>query len=237
MGNSCESSNYLIEPNYHFIETNANYDRLNKIIEHISDYNDPDQSKLLSAIQNCRINQLPHNINEEETSSNFSIKHGQVINDEDKVDINLSYISALDKTFTSRFNESSIFVDRSQSRKISKKISPIEQKKRKTVMNHLSNNNMFSKLELAKLQAKNQNLNDESVKSNKKKKKQLSVIKLLNTYKSNPDLIKNSISIREEENILEKNNNLEVTNVDNISVLGTKITPKTNEQKEITDAI
>ena len=50
MGNSCESSNYLIEPNYHFIETNANYDRLNKIIEHISDYNDPDQSKLLSAI-------------------------------------------------------------------------------------------------------------------------------------------------------------------------------------------
>ena len=126
MGNSCESSNSLIEPNYHFIETNANYDRLNKIIEHISDYNDPDQSKLLSAIQNCRINQLPHNINEEETSSNFSIKHGQVINDEDKVDINLSYISALDKTFTSRFNESSIFVDRSQSRKISKKISPIE---------------------------------------------------------------------------------------------------------------
>ena len=81
----------------------------------------------------------------------------------------------MDKTFTSRFNESSIFVDRSQSRKISKKISPIEQKKRKTVMNHLSNNNMFSKLELAKLQAKNQNLNDESVKSNKKKNKQLSL--------------------------------------------------------------
>ena len=233
MGNSCESSNYLIEPNYHFIETNANYDRLNKIIEHISDYNDPDQSKLLSAIQNCRINQLPHNINEEETSSNFSIKHGQVINDEDKVDINLSYISALDKTFTSRFNESSIFVDRSQSRKISKKISPIEQNKRKTVMNHLSNNNLFSKLELAKLQAKNQNLNDESVKSNKKKKKQLSVIKLLNTYKSNPDLIKNSISIREEENILEKNNNLEVTNVENISVFATQIAKKKNEEKEI----
>ena len=232
MGNSCDNSNYLIEPNYHFIETNANYDRLNKIIEHISNYNETDKSKILSAIQNCRINQLPHN-NEQDTSSNFSIKHGKVINDEDKVDINLSYISALDKTFTSRFNESSIFVDRSQSRKISKKISPIDQKKRKTVMNHLSNNNMFSKLELAKLQAKKQNLDDESVKSNKKKKKKLGVIKLLNTYKSNPNMLKTSISIKEKEDLIEKNKNLEVTNAENISVFATQIAKKKNEDKEI----
>ena len=190
MGNSCESSNYIIEPNYHFIETNTNYDKLNKTIERISNYNDPDQSKLLSAIQKCKINQLPYNKDEQETSSHFSIEHGKVINDEDKFDIDLSYISALDKTLTSRFNESSIFVDRSQSRKISKKISPIPQKKRKTMGNHLSNNNTLSKLALAKLQAKNQNFDDESVKSNKKRKKNLGVIKLLNTHKSNPDIPK-----------------------------------------------
>ena len=231
MGNSCETTNSIIEPNYHFIETNTNYDKLNKIIEKISNYDNPSQSKLSNAIQKCKINQLPHTNTDQETASHFAIENDKVINDEKNFD--LSYISSVDKTLTSRCNESSIFVDRSQSRKLSKKISPIESKKRKTVVSHLSNNNIFSKLELAKLQAKNKNFDDESVKSNNRRKKNLSVIKLLNTHKSNPDMLKNSISIKEEEDNLERNNNLEVTNIENISVFGTQIAKKKNENNEI----
>lgn len=54
---SCESTDYIIEPNYHFIQTNTNYDKLNKIIERISNYDNPDKSNIL---QKSIINQLPH---------------------------------------------------------------------------------------------------------------------------------------------------------------------------------
>ena len=53
---SCESTDYIIEPNYHFIQTNTNYDKLNKIIERISNYDNPDKSNIL---QKSIINQLP----------------------------------------------------------------------------------------------------------------------------------------------------------------------------------
>lgn len=89
---SCESTDYIIEPNYHFIQTNTNYDKLNKIIERISNYDNPDKSNIL---QKSIINQLPHTNTDQETSSHFSIEHGKVINDNKSRNIAASLILSL----------------------------------------------------------------------------------------------------------------------------------------------
>lgn len=195
MGNKCTANStnndssesfYFNNNKFNLIDTNANYDKLNDIVENlehppqpfniISD--NPEKDKLTYAIHNCIIEENTaskfENVNNS-CSSHFSLEHGNVVNDEnifynfddDSFLIDSDKILKKDAPPHDKEIENDLFINDKSSFSNIGNISKRVRKKNKSslvnknkVISHLSNQNLISNLALQKLHMKRKNFDD-----------------------------------------------------------------------------